>query len=240
MVNYCMNKFFQELMRLGARPNGTLWSDKGAEFAQLGRLCERWNIKYVQSPTGGPVAIVESYNKQVMERLTIHRNAKHVLDAGELCEMVTEQMNNRPRRRRNNMSPVALLALSKPEVLVVNRTDTRLRRLVAYSNLNMKELRVGDSVRVLEWTRKEQVKDLVLKGYEDKWSDALSRVLRISYNKKGMALFRVSGRDQKTYFRWELQHVDLKTLDVTPPVKDWVSEKGKIYFETLPLKDAPA
>ena len=250
-TNHCMQLFFQELMRLGARPRGTLWSDKGSEFADMGKFCAKWGIKYIQSPTGGPVTIVESYNKQIMERLTIHRNAKQVYDAGELCGLVTEQMNNRPRRRRNNMSPVQLLALSPSEVKKVNMTDSRLRRVVAYSNVNMRPLKVGDVVRYLWWTRKEQVKDLVLKGYENKWSDTLHRVVKIRHNKKGMALFRLSEKigartkDDIPFpthrrYRWELQYVNLRTLDTTPPKKLWQSEKGKIVFENMELagKDA--
>ena len=122
---------------------------------------------------------------------------------------------------------------------------------MSYSGVNLKPLKVGDVVRYLWWTRKEQVKDLVLKGYEDKWSDSLHRVKRITHNKKGMAIFRLSqklgpiSKDDKpfpnhTYFRWELQHVNMTTLDITPPHKDWTSQKGKIHFEKMDLKDKDA
>ena len=78
----------------------------------------------------------------------------------------------------------------------------------------------------------------VLKGYENKWSDSVHRILKISHNKKGMALFRIQDGAQR-YFRWELQKINLKTLDTTPPAKEFVSEKGRIYFDKLPL-NAPA
>ena len=207
-----MKKFGQELMsKFGVRPKVIL-TDKGTEFATYGRLARTWKARHFASPTGKPINEIEAKNAMLKRRLEIQlvahkttRNISGILD--DICE----DINTTPRAWRGNYSPVQLLKMSKQMRDQVNRASIKTRRNYTGSqpfSSRLKEVRVGTRVRRILWTTKDiKSRPMGKKGYMEKWSRQIYKVLKIITQRNAIKKYKLDDGGPRLFFRTEIQKV---------------------------------
>jgi len=206
-----MQEFFKEVMSLGVMPRRLL-TDKGSELAVGTRLMEKFRLKrdgkqpmHLKSFTGTPVQSVENMNAQYQRRLEVYRISDLHDDVAPLLWDISEQLNNQRRPRRGNHTPYELLSMDESQRREVNKNyDQSYYGVGVEAQKRLPLLKVGDSVRKLEMTFKEQ-EQKKLKGFEEKWSRRVYQVLgKVALNRnKHVFRYRI-GDPKRTYYRHEL------------------------------------
>ena len=228
-----MQSFLQEFASFGFLPRRIL-ADKGTDLAPAKELMEQYRLPrdhntdlVLHTKTGQPVLIVEALNAQVQRRMQVFRTANLTDDPSVLLDDITDQINNQKRPDRGNLTPLQLLGLTKGEREQVNASyrDKAFRGL----ETGLKKLRVGNTVRVLLWDRKEQVKGGLgakFKGFAPKWSKRTYTILKISAVRRNPGAFMYNiGTDQE-YHRHELLRIP-RVVDKTVP-KGYVDHRQNV------------
>ena len=236
LYKVAMQDFFKELMSLGVMPRRLL-TDKGSELHVGTQLMEKFRLKrdgdkpmHLRSVTGTPVQAVENLNAQYQRRLEPYRIADLFDDPSVLLWDISEQLNNQRRPKRGNYTPYELLKMSEAQRKEVNKTyDDSYFGIGVEAQKRLPALHIGDNVRKLEMTFKEQASKK-LKGFQEKWSRKVYQVLgKTALNRnKHVYRFRI-GDPKRTYYRHELllipKEVDDQVLRFEPSgsllVQDW-------------------
>ena len=206
-----MTEFFKEIMSLGVMPRRLL-TDKGSELAVGTRLMEQFRLPrdgnqpmHLKSFTGTPVQTVENMNAQYQRRLEVYRISDLHTDVAPLLWDISEQLNNQRRPRRGNLTPYELLSLDESQRKELNKNyDDSYYGVGVQAQKRLPLLKIGDSVRKLEMTFKEQ-EQKKLKGFQEKWSRRVYQVLgKVALNRnKHVFRYRI-GDPKRTYYRHEL------------------------------------
>ena len=223
-VRKAMVDFFQRFSSLGWLPLQGL-SDKGTDLSPFGEVFEtyRGNRKgklVFKSVTGGPVNVVEHLNAQVQRRMEIFRTARITDDPATILDDISFQINHQKRPDKENLTPMEILRLSQEQINQLNKNAPDRTRLSGPLS-GLKEIRVGNTVRLLQMTRKDQVKG-ALKGFQPKWSKRTYTVLKITALRKNPGMFRYFLNDSpQSYYRHELLLIPKKVDRRVPriPVK---------------------
>ena len=149
--------------------------------------------------------------------MQVFRTANLTDDPSVLLDDITDQINNQKRPDRGNLTPLQLLGLTKGERDQVNANH----RDKAFSGLEtgLKALRVGNTVRVLLWDRKEQVKGGLgakFKGFAPKWSKGTYTILKRSAMRRNPGVFMYNIGTENEYNRHELLRIP-RVTDTTVP-----------------------
>ena len=226
IANRALRKFGRELMSdFGVRPK-LYMTDLGTEFANVRRgVAALYGAPHLQSPTGKPIHEIEAKNAMLKRRIEIQRVAHKLDDAGALSGFlgaILTDINNSPRDWRAGYTPVQLLRMGPRLRAEVNAT-TKGKRRYKYGKqwgFDKKVLRVGDHVRRILWTSKEVAnRPMGKKGYMQKWSREIYRVLKKITQKNNVPKFRIDDGIQRLYFRTELQKVDPDKVDTGVPAQ---------------------
>ena len=211
-VLVCMNDFLQKFASLGHMPRRML-TDRGTDMAAATvamepyRLARDGEAKLVMHPAAGqPVLVVEALNAQVQRRMAIFSTSGLVTSPATILHEIADQINNEPRQARGGMTPLQLLQLGQQQRLDIN--DKYRERYVPDSELHgLPDLNVGNAVRLLKMTRKEQETNK-LKGFSAKWTRELFRVVRKTKLRKNpfRYQYRITGRNT-SFYRHELLKV---------------------------------
>ena len=129
-----------------------------------------------------------------------------VTSPATILHEIAVQINNEPRQARGGLTPLQLLRLGQQQRLDIN--DKYRERYVPDSELHgLPDLNVGNAVRLLKMTRKEQETNK-LKGFSAKWTRELFRVVRKTKLRKNpfRYQYRITGRDT-SFYRHELLKV---------------------------------
>jgi len=226
----CFEKFFKEMLSLGHRPR-VLLTDKGSEYIGLPNspLFKKWKVSMEFSPTGAPIHIVEALQAQFMRRAQIYRTAKITENPAHVMHMISDQLNNQPRRQFDNKTPLQLLTLNKSQRGQANSySDGHKQNIDAVKLEGLSPLFEGNTVRFLTWTRKEQVEGKK-KGYAEKWSRTLHKITRMRRTKENndVCKFWIEG---KNMFFW--RHELLKVRgEVDKKVPKLFNLKEKMLYE---------
>ena len=205
-----MKAFFAEFTSLGHLPRRLL-TDKGSELHVGTPLIEKYRLPrdgtadmHLRSFTGTPVQVVEAMNAQYQRRLEAYRIAELHDDVADLLWDISEQLNNQKRQRRGNMTPYQLLDLNQRERNTINQQYKDDYGIGLEGQKKLPLLSVGDHVRKLEMTFKEQVKGSK-KGFQEKWSRRKYQVLKRTALRRNPGVYRYSiGDPSRTYYRHEL------------------------------------
>ena len=170
----------KEFIRVsGVLPHRVL-ADKGTELQGIKGVMEQFRRKkdgnqplVVHSATGTPILFVESVNAHVQRRLQVHSTQTSNVEV--LLSYVCQQINNQPRKDKGNLSPIQLLSLNREQRGEINR-NYKDRAILGKNT--QKPLEIGQRVRYLMLTRKEQVSKLDYKGFAPKWSKTIHTVLK--------------------------------------------------------------
>ena len=226
-----MGDFLQKFAAFGFMPRRIL-TDKGSDMRGAYKVIEAYRTKkdgnapmVVHSQTAQPVNIVEAMNAQVQRRMQVFRTSGLTNDPSVLLEDISYAINHQKRPDRGNLTPVQLLSLNKEEIAKVNemwedRTD-------APEVHGLRRLNVGDSVRVLLMTRKQQAQNSI-KGFTAKWSREVWTVLRKAAIPRNRNNYRYWVGAHKSYFRHELLWVP-RTVD--SEVVDLVVHRQQVVAE---------
>ena len=212
-----LNSFLQEFASFGFLPRRIL-ADKGTDLAPAKELMERYRLPRDQnddmvlhSKTGQPVLIVEALNAQVQRRMQVFRTSKLTDDPSVILEDITDQLNNQKRPDRGNLTPLQLLSLNGEQRAQVN-TLHRDRNFGGLET-DLKPLRVGHTVRILLWDRKEQVKGGLgarFKGFAPKWSKRTHTILKRTALRRNPGVFTYHVGLGQEYYRHELLRIPKK------------------------------
>ena len=234
----CFEQFFKEFLSLGHRPK-VLLTDKGSEFIGLTNsdLFRKWNVKHEFSPTGAPIHIVEALQAQVMRRAQIFRTAQITENPGHVMHLISDQINNQPRRQFDNKTPLQLLTLNKSQRKTANTfSSVHKQNIDAVKLEGLPQIFPGNTVRFLTWTRKEQVEGKK-KGYAEKWSRTLHKVVKMRRTKENNDVFKYWIENQPNYF-W--RHELLKISgEVDSGVPKLFPLKEKLIYEDFEGKPKP-
>jgi hypothetical protein len=235
-VEVAMNDFLTKFASFGFPPRRIL-SDRGTDMAAAKRVIEKYRkpkdgnrSMVVHSETAQPINIVESMNAQVQRRMQVFRTSGITDDPSVLLEDISASLNRQQRPERGNLNPLQLLALNDAERKRVNgMADDRddLPEIKGLPRLN-----VGDAVRILMMTRKQQATNAI-KGFTAKWSREVYTVLKKTAIPRNKNNHRYYVGTHQTYYRHELlkipRNVDTESPDLvdhrqvvtTAPDENW-------------------
>ena len=228
LVGEAISRFLREFASLGHMPLLFL-SDKGSELKGAQEAMEPYRRKpgplVRHSQTGKPVNLVEQTQAQIQRRMQVFRTSGITDDYSSILEPICDSINRQPRPGRQNKTPIELLQLTKEEREGVNRNS---RFGVPTPDERFKHLKIGDSVRFLNLTFKEQVKDKV-KGFAEKWSRDVFLVEKKAALAGNPGAFRYwLWGSPESFLRHELLKVpattDTATLDLTSHKEDLIAE----------------
>ena len=221
VVLKAMNMFLAEFASYGFLPRRIL-CDKGTDMAPAKLAMEKFrkirdgNTKLVlNSVTGGPVNIVEALNAQIQRHMQVFRTSNLTDDPSVIADDISYQINHQKRPDRGNLSPVQLLSLSRDERKQVNDMHVE-RTFVSASGL--KPIEIGQTVRILQMTRKQQVSGMggKYKGFAPKWSRDTYTVLKRTRLVKNQDEFRYFVDSSRSYYRHELLVIPKIVDNVVP------------------------
>ena len=218
-VEKAMTMFLQEFAGYGFMPRRIL-CDRGTDLAPAKKVMEKYRTKndvgamVVHTQTAQPVNIVEVMNSEVQRHMQVFRTSGITDDPSVLLEDISYAINHKKRQARGNLSPIQLLSLNKEERQRVNDMEIETD---APEVSGLQELKVGNAVRVLMWSRKDQAKN-TFKGFTAKWSVEMYTVLRKTAIPRNRNNYRYFIGTNKSYFRHELlkipRKVDTQTYDM--------------------------
>ena len=222
LVKQGIERFVKEFVSLGHLPR-RMMADKGTDLGgwkNVDSIMEQYRLPrdgdspmVLRSVTGMPVAIVEAMNAQYQRRMQVFRTSKLIDDPADVLWAISEQLNNQRRPVRGNMTPLQLLSLSDKQRQVVNLTykEDFIKHVPG-----LKRLDVGDTVRILEMTRKDQLK--FQKQFAPKWSKRKYTVIRVTGLRRNPGVYKYSIGQAQTYYRHELLKIPRKTDSHVPEV----------------------
>ena len=218
-VEKAMTMFLQEFAGYGFMPRRIL-CDRGTDMAPAKKVMQKYRTNkdtgpmVVHTQTAQPVNIVEVMNSEVQRHMQVFRTSGITDDPSVLLEDISYAINHKKRQARGNLTPIQLLSLSKEERKRVNEMEIETD---APEVSGLKELKVGNAVRVLLWSRKDQAKN-TFKGFTAKWSKEVYTVLKKTAIPKNRNNYRYFVGTNKSYFRHELlkipRQVDTQTYDM--------------------------
>ena len=139
--------------------------DKGTDLGgwkNVDAIMERYRLPrdkdqpmVLRSVTGMPVGIVEAMNSQYQRRMQVFRTSKLTDDPADVLWDISDQLNDQRRPVRGNLTPLQLLALPQMQRNAIN---AKYKRNFITNVGGLKPLVVGNTVRILQMTRKEQEK----------------------------------------------------------------------------------
>ncbi len=192
-----MTNFLQKFASFGFPPRRIL-SDKGSDMAAARTVMEK-----------------EAMNSEFQRRMQVFRTSGLTDDPSVLLEDISYSINHQKRPTRGNLTPVQLLSLNADERKRVNEmwddrnSDPEVQGLRA--------LHVGNAVRILLMTRKEQAANTI-KGFTAKWSTEVYTVLKKVAIPRNHHSYRYFVGTHQSYFRHELlkiaRDVDTETYDM--------------------------
>ena len=144
--------------------------------------------------------------------MEVFRTANITDDPAQILEDISYQINHQKRPDKQDLTPVQILNLNEEQINTLF-TNSIERTQLAEPLKNLKKLRVGDSVRLMD--RKSQVKG-TLKGFQPKWSTSVHSVLRIVALRKNPNVHRFHIGSHQSYFRHELLVVPKVTVKAVP------------------------
>ena len=131
------------------------------------------------------------------------------------CWRTSYSINHQKRPTRGNLTPIQLLSLSEEERKRVNDMWDDRNDMPEVQGL--RPLHVGNAVRILLMTRKEQAANTI-KGFTAKWSTEVYTVLKKVAIPKNRLNYRYFVGTHQSYFRHELlkipRDVDTETYDM--------------------------
>jgi len=215
IVGRAISRFLREFASKGHIPLMFL-SDKGSELKGAAEAMEPYRqkpgplVRYSQ--TGKPVNLVEQTQAQIQRRMQVFRTSGITDDYSAILEPITDSINNQKRPGHGNKTPLELLDLSKEEREALN---SRSKFGCATPDDRFKPLQIGNSVRTLQLTFKEQVSSST-KGFSEKWSRDVYLVEKKAALAGNPGQFRYwLWGSSEGYFRHELLKVPKET-DVEP------------------------
>ena len=218
-VEKAMTMFLQEFAGFGFMPRRIL-ADRGTDLAPAKKVMEKYRTAkdtgamVVHSQTAQPINIVEVMNSEVQRHMQVFRTSGLTDDPTVLLEDISYAINHKKRQARGNLSPIQLLSLNKEERERVNAMQFETD---APEVSGLRELKVGNAVRVLMWSRKDQAKN-TFKGFTAKWSKEVYTVLRKTTIPRNRNNYRYNIGTNRSYFRHELlkipREVDTQTYDM--------------------------
>ena len=221
-IGMAFERFLKSFVKTsGVLPRRVL-ADKGSELERIKTIMERFrkpadrNADLVlNSITGAPITFVEHVQAHIQRLAQIHQNQVDG-DFDVLVDAVCQQINNKPRKDKGNLSPIQLLQLSRNQRITVNKNY--IDRVPLGSD-NMKPIKPGDRVRLLTWTRKEQVESKK-KGFSEKWSREIYTVLKKTKIQKnpGFHNYYLNGLSKPRY-RHELLKIPAEIDRVIPKIR---------------------
>ena len=178
--------FFKDFTKAsGGLPFRRIWMDSGSELKIIETIIERYRLPkdgtqsmIINSQVKAPVNPIEAANKLVQNRMQVFATKNLVNDPELLCEAITYQLNRQPRPDRGNLTPVQLVRLTGMDRMEINR-NYKSRSVLGVDK--MKKINVGDRVRYLLLSRKEQNEKGInpkTKGFAAKWSPNVHTVLK--------------------------------------------------------------
>ncbi len=219
-VLWAMRDFLAKFASMGHLPRRIL-SDQGTDMAAAKEAIEpyrapRDGVKpmVMHSAAGTPVLIVEGMNAQVQRRMQIFRTSGLIDSPAQILHEITIQINNEPRQARGGLTPIQLLALDKAGRKMIN-DQYRVRENPVAEVHGLRTLGVGDWVRLLLMTRKEQETNK-MKGFTAKWSEEIYEVFKKTPLRKNAFMFRYDIGLPTTYYRHELLKIP-KKIDAKVP-----------------------
>jgi len=222
LVKQGIERFVKEFTSLGHLPR-RMMCDKGTDLGgwkNVDAIMERYRLPrdkdqpmVLRSVTGMPIAVVEAMNAQYQRRMQVFRTAKLIDDPADVLWDISEQLNSQRRPVRGNLTPLQLLALNDRQRSIINATykDKFVTNLPG-----LKPLIVGNTVRILMMTRKEQ--DKFHKQFAPKWSKKKYTVLRRTGLRRNPGVYKYSVGLPNTYYRHELLHIPKETDTNVPRV----------------------
>ena len=228
IVGAAIGKFLREFASKGHLPLMFL-CDKGSELKGAAEQMEPYRQRpgplVRHSQTGKPVNLIEQTQAQVQRRMQVFRTSGVTDDYSAILEPITDSINNQPRPGHGNKTPLELLKLTKEERKALN---SRSSFGTATPDDRFKPLRIGDSVRTLQLTFKEQVSKAT-KGFSEKWSRDVYLVERKAAlaGNPGQWRYWLWGSSE-SYFRHELLKVPKET---DTEVLDLVTHKENVEVD---------
>ena len=220
-VERALTMFCQEFAALGHLPRRML-ADRGSDLAAAKKVMETYRLKkdrdvplVLHSATGTPINIIEAMNSQIQRRMQVFRTAGLTDDPSVLLDDITDQINSQRRPDRGNLTPLQLLALNDRQRSTINAT---YKENLVTSLPGLKPLVVGNTVRILMMTRKEQEK--FHKQFAPKWSKKTYTILRRTGLRRNPGVFKYSVGLPNTYYRHELLHIPKETDTNVPRVRN--------------------
>tara|TARA_B110000196_G_C21138312_1_gene662421 strand:+ start:210 stop:1625 length:1416 start_codon:yes stop_codon:yes gene_type:complete len=222
LVKQGIERFVKEFTSLGHLPRRML-CDKGTDLGgwkNVDAIMERYRLPrdkdqpmVLRSVTGMPVGIVEAMNSQYQRRMQVFRTSNLTDDPADVLWDISDQLNDQRRPVRGNLTPLQLLALPQMQRNAIN---AKYKRNFITNVGGLKPLVVGNTVRILQMTRKEQEK--FHKQFAPKWSKKKFTVLRRTGLRRNPGVFKYSVGLPNTYYRHELLHIPKKTDTNVPNV----------------------
>ena len=213
-IDYCRK--FTEISKMFPR---RMFMDKGTELAKIEGVMERFRQKrdgkqpmVLKSLTGMPVGYIEQVNADVQNRM--QKSAILTDEPEQLTHFITYAINHQKRIRKGNLSPIEMLNLNFKERAKVNREYRNQE--VEMGDSSLKPLEVGDTVRFLTMTRKEQEKSMnpSHKGFGVKWSKTTHKIIRKRRVKRNYKFFQytlegiTNPKWNRYFYRHELQKLE--------------------------------
>jgi len=196
MIRDCVKDFLSEISKINpALQIKYCLCDQGTENQKI----KETGLKVVFMKVAQPMHLAEFMNHLVCSRLKIYLDLS--FDPSEILELVLQGLNSRKRKRRNHFTPIELLKLDKI-------TQKRISENIVYAtpreHYNLKKIYKGSFVRILELSRKDQLKaPMSYKSYNRKWSEEVYQVSRIKRVKGTLNVFKYVIM-KKEYFRNEI------------------------------------
>ena len=220
-VEAAMTRFLQDFASFGFPPRRIL-SDKGTDMAAAKTVMEKYRMQkdgnrpmVVHTQTAQPVNIVEAMNSEFQRRMQVFRTSALTDDPSVLLEDISYSINHQKRPTRGNLSPIQLLSLNEAERKRVNDMWDDRNDMPEVQGL--RPLHVGNSVRILLMSKKEQAANTI-KGFTAKWSTEVYTVLKKVAIPRNRQNYRYFVGTHQSYFRHELlkiaREVDTETFDM--------------------------
>ena len=169
--------------------------------------------------------MIENLNSQVQRAMQAVIRISN--DPAVICHLIAQQINNQKRKNKGNNSPIQLLRMKIQDVNRVNR-EFPLNNSRTMKKLNLPEIKVGDKVRKLMMSRKEQTNPGInpdMKGFSVKWSQRIYMVIRKQRMQKNFEVYKywISPKTEftnKAFYRHELLLLKGKVDSDIPKVPD--------------------
>lgn len=220
-VRKAMLIFFKELGRLGVQVRKGL-ADMGTDLSPFKYIMEAYRLPkdgkkpmVMHSVQGMPISYIESLNSQYERRLQVFGSSKMTNDVSKLLNDISNQLNDQKIPSKQNFTPNELIRMRGSVVKRINRNYVARENNLAPMQ-RIRELKIGDSVRILQLTRKEQFSSN-FKQFSSKWTANVYKVLKISSIRSNPGYKRYYVSTKNSFYRWELLYIHKGIVDKKIP-----------------------